>query len=609
MDREQWQARCEQELGKPYIWGAEGPHAYDCSGFVQWAFQPLGLDPPGDQTAAGLYRHFYGGRSNEVSAAESRPGDLVFFGTNESITHIALAWDDENMLEAGGGGHTTTTVAIARKQRAEVRIRPIARRSDLVRILRPNALPWSANEILAALESTGGLGEYTNPPPLTEWLADGRSMRLKRPFGFSEGSGRDWPVPAETIVDGASIPRVFWSLIGGPFEGPYRNASVVHDYYCDVQSRPWQETHRVFYQAMLCSGVGTIRAKTMYYAVYRFGPRWTSGPAAIAEAFEAIGGPSSVPTLLPVEPFDAASFEEDAGRILEQDLDIAAIEALADARGAGLGGATLESMVVATTADPAASSLQAVANEALAAFSRRPLLERLVALQDAASDLIEGESSGKLLSLYTSDVLVRRSEAGVEPESNLAFADLEQKYEALYASCTIRPERAGEVTWHRRKLEQYRARYEAVEAKTDVPWWFIGVVHALEASFSFYGHLHNGDPLTARTVQVPRHRPDVWNPPNDWESSAVDALAYEGLVGLSDWSLARALHRWENYNGFGYYARQINSPYLWSFSNHYTKGKFVADHVFNPNAVSKQCGAAVMLKALEFAGLVDLGSS
>jgi lysozyme family protein len=211
------------------------------------------------------------------------------------------------------------------------------------------------------------------------------------------------------------------------------------------------------------------------------------------------------------------------------------------------------------------------------------------------------------LSRYTAEVLVRRST--LAEEANLSFEDLEPRYAALYSSCRIRPERVGEVAWHRKKLVQYRPRYEAVSAKTGIPWWFIGVVHALEASFSFFAHLHNGDPLTGRTIQVPKNRPVTWNPPSDWESSAIDALTYEKLVGLADWSVSQALYRWESYNGFGYYSRQVNSPYLWSFSNHYTKGKFVADGKYDPHAVSKQCGAAVMLRALEDAGLVTTGSS
>jgi hypothetical protein len=64
-------------------------------------------------------------------------------------------------------------------------------------------------------------------------------------------------------------------LIGGPFEGRFRNASVVHDVACVIRDRPWQEVHRMFHDACRCGGVGAAKAATMYYAVYQFGPRWT----------------------------------------------------------------------------------------------------------------------------------------------------------------------------------------------------------------------------------------------------------------------------------------------------------------------------------------------
>jgi hypothetical protein len=54
----------------------------------------------------------------------------------------------------------------------------------------------------------------------------------------------------------------------------------------------------------------------------------------------------------------------------------------------------------------------------------------------------------------------------------------------------------------------------------------------------------------------------------------------------------------ERYNGFGYRPKGIHSPYLWSFSNHYTKGKFTADGHFDGDAVSKQIGAAVLLRRM-----------
>ena len=73
-----------------------------------------------------------------------------------------------------------------------------------------------------------------------------------------------------------------------------------------------------------------------------------------------------------------------------------------------------------------------------------------------------------------------------------------------------------------------------------------------------------------------------------------------------DWSLERVLYRWEQYNGFGYHWRDAKTPYLWSFSNHYVKGKYVSDGRYDPNYVSQQCGAAVTLKALVEAGAVQL---
>lgn len=99
-------------------------------------------------------------------------------------------------------------------------------------------------------------------------------MLVAAPFEFLDSSNKRWPVPPGAKVDGASIPRPLWSIIGGPFEGKYRDASVIHDYYCDVRTEPWQLVHRVFYNAMRASGVPKVRAKLMYGAVYHAGPRW-----------------------------------------------------------------------------------------------------------------------------------------------------------------------------------------------------------------------------------------------------------------------------------------------------------------------------------------------
>ena len=99
-------------------------------------------------------------------------------------------------------------------------------------------------------------------------------MRLLEQFSFIDPNSTEWVAPAGSIVDGASIPQLAWSLIGGPFEGKYRNASVIHDVACGQKARPWELVHETFYFAMLASGVSIWKAKTMYAAVYHFGPRW-----------------------------------------------------------------------------------------------------------------------------------------------------------------------------------------------------------------------------------------------------------------------------------------------------------------------------------------------
>jgi hypothetical protein len=99
-------------------------------------------------------------------------------------------------------------------------------------------------------------------------------FRLLAPFGFKDPNGRVWEVPAGVEVDGASIPRAFWTVIGGPFEGNYLNASVVHDHFCRVRTRTAQDTHRTFYYGMRAQGVSEAQAKKMFWAVTTFGPNW-----------------------------------------------------------------------------------------------------------------------------------------------------------------------------------------------------------------------------------------------------------------------------------------------------------------------------------------------
>jgi hypothetical protein len=116
---------------------------------------------------------------------------------------------------------------------------------------------------------------------VARWSDDGRNMTLERDFTYVDPHGKRWLAATGSEINGASIPRLFWSVIGGPFEGTFRNAAVIHDAACGVQTEPWEDVHRMFYNAMRCSRVGEGKAQTMYWAVYQFGPRWEKKPDGI----------------------------------------------------------------------------------------------------------------------------------------------------------------------------------------------------------------------------------------------------------------------------------------------------------------------------------------
>ena len=85
------------QQGKPYVWGAAGPSAYDCSGLVMWAYAQVGISLP----------HFTGAQWNtgvHVSRNNLQPGDLVFFYPD--ISHVGLYIGNGLMVDAPDFGET-----------------------------------------------------------------------------------------------------------------------------------------------------------------------------------------------------------------------------------------------------------------------------------------------------------------------------------------------------------------------------------------------------------------------------------------------------------------------------------------------------------------------
>jgi lysozyme family protein len=187
------------------------------------------------------------------------------------------------------------------------------------------------------------------------------------------------------------------------------------------------------------------------------------------------------------------------------------------------------------------------------------------------------------------------------------FGKLKDEYYRLWAQMIINPTKLTQIDNYVDRIVKHHTRYESVSAVTSVPWYTIALIHCLECDLDFSTHLHNGDPLTGRTHHVPAGRP-AGDPPFAWETSAVDALNYDKISGPHEWSVAGIGYLLEGYNGWGYqlFHPDINNPYLWSFSNQYTSGKYVEDGSFSSKAVSDQCGAMVLLRRMVDRQLIAL---
>jgi cell wall-associated NlpC family hydrolase len=101
------------QLGKPYVWGANGPGSFDCSGLTFRAWQAAGLGW-GDMTAAEQYAWLR--KRGATVAGPPASGDLVFYG--DPIGHVAIVSAPGQMIEAPGAGELIRQVPIRGGYRA-----------------------------------------------------------------------------------------------------------------------------------------------------------------------------------------------------------------------------------------------------------------------------------------------------------------------------------------------------------------------------------------------------------------------------------------------------------------------------------------------------------
>ncbi|MEV0614991.1 C40 family peptidase [Nonomuraea sp. NPDC050404] len=112
------------KLGTAYVWGAEGPNNFDCSGLVQWAYGQAGVKMP-------RVTHQQWVAGPQVPYEQAQPGDLLFWRNDPTnpgyISHVAIYWGNGKMLHAPRTGDVVKIASVTTRNLAGVvRVSPSA---------------------------------------------------------------------------------------------------------------------------------------------------------------------------------------------------------------------------------------------------------------------------------------------------------------------------------------------------------------------------------------------------------------------------------------------------------------------------------------------------
>jgi lysozyme family protein len=182
------------------------------------------------------------------------------------------------------------------------------------------------------------------------------------------------------------------------------------------------------------------------------------------------------------------------------------------------------------------------------------------------------------------------------------FQELRAEYELLLSTARVNPTVVGALRHAAEILVRNKSQFLEVQHDTRVPAALLMGLMWRERNGDLRYYLGNGQPLTQRTTIVPIGR-GPFAPPHDgaWKRGAKDAISVVHLdKTTAPWSWAYVCWKGEAWNGFGPRAHGIHTGYLWAGTNHYVRGKYVADGRWDASHVDTQLGMIpVVRRAIE----------
>lgn len=186
-----------------------------------------------------------------------------------------------------------------------------------------------------------------------------------------------------------------------------------------------------------------------------------------------------------------------------------------------------------------------------------------------------------------------------------SFEQYRPGYLELWAKAEVRKDAVTEAHHQVDAIYRGKDRLVAFSKSVNIPWFVPGTLLIREAGLrhgelDWGACLHNGERIigTGRKTHLV---PAGLGPFSTWEEAAINAIKREGLDKL-DWThedwVAVVCWTAEKFNGFGYRAHGIPSPYLVGGTTVQRPGKFIRDGVYSYTTMDPQIGVMALLKVI-----------